>query len=81
MKNDVNLHIRISKDDLLLLDYVASCCGMNRSEYLRMMIDTAITPTQRKIRNKEVTYEDIKTIFYDKLQQRRFFTRQTRYHD
>lgn len=64
---------RLSEKDDLLLRYQAERANMDVSEYLRLMIDTSIRPLKDKIRNKEISYEDIKTFLNDKLQFRELF--------
>ena len=64
---------RLSEKDDLLLRYQAERANMDVSEYLRLMIDTSIRPLKDKIRNKEISYEDIKTFLNDKLQFRKLF--------
>ena len=74
MKNkNERLEIRIEEKDYLLLQVQASKANMTVSAYLRMMIDTSIRPLKDKIRNKELTYEDCKTILDNKLQFRKLF--------
>ena len=72
-KKDKRLEFRISSKDDLLLRYQAERANMDVSEYLRLMIDTSIRPLKDKIRNKEISYEDIKTFLNDKLQFRELF--------
>ena len=72
-KKEKSFIFRIEEKDYLLLQVQASKANMTVSAYLRMMIDTSIRPLKDKIRNKELTYEDCKTILYNKLQFRKLF--------
>lgn len=72
-KKDEIIIFRITKNEKLLLRYLASRANMNVSEYLSMLIDTSLRPTKDKVRNGELSYEDVETYINNKLQFREFF--------
>ena len=65
---DCDIHLRLNGDDKLLLDYLACSCGKSTSEYLRILIDTAIASVKYKVLKGVITYEDIKAFCDYQLQ-------------
>ena len=74
-KNDARFEIRLPKEQLHLLEILAMQANMTVSEYVRMLIRTATTPIEAKLRNGELTYDNLETVFDNKLQYRQLFKR------
>lgn len=72
-KKKERIEFRVTENEKLLLRYLASRANMSISEYLSVMIDTALRSTKDKIRNGELNYENVKTYIDNKLQYREFF--------
>ena len=76
VKNNDRIEIRLNGKDLLCLKATAFKAKMTVSEYMRMLVSTAILPIKKQIRQGELSYEDIETVFNDKLLQRRVSQRE-----
>ena len=74
MKNNKEiLTIRLTKEERLLLDYLAKKTNRSTGAYIRLIIDKALLPIQKQINDGVLIYDDIQTFFNDKLQFERVF--------
>lgn len=72
-KKTERLDMRITKEDKMLLDYIAKRCNISSSRYVYMLLDSALLPYKKYIQKGILTYDNIQTFLDDKLQLDTFF--------
>lgn len=77
-KKTERLDMRITKEDKMLLDYIAKKCNISSSRYVYMLLDSALLPYKKLIQKGILTYDNIETFLNDKLQLARIFDLQNK---
>lgn len=72
-KKTERLDMRISKNDKILIDYLAKKWNMSTAQYISCVLDNVLAPIKQKIKKGELSYDDIENFCNNKLQHERFF--------